>query len=138
MNEEMTNYQVFMTTLNSCIGMAKEYLSRCTIDGRVDADSIYYFKNLLGLYIDEETGDGKILCSNTNPQCENESMKSYNIRKISIDEDLFNKSSYEFDKDHLDSSLLHLVKMLDSDTKVELYDALRGMIEDEMNDIGGL
>lgn len=139
MNEEgITNYQQFIQSLKMCRNMASEYLHRCIIDGRVDSDSLYYFKNLFALWIDPETNKAKILCSNTDPSCENESTKSYNIRYISIDKELFNKSSEEFDKSHLDQSLLQMIKMMDSEQKTQLYDALRDMIQDELEDLGGL
>lgn len=83
---------------------------------------------------------GKILCSNTDPRCENEAMKSFNIRRLPIDENLFNLSSLEFDKEHIDSSLLHLIMKMDSDSKQQLYDILREDMENngELEDLGGL
>lgn len=137
-NEDTTNYQRFTTALNLCMNMANEYLHRCIIDGRVSSDSLYYFQNLVALTYDNVTRRSKIICSNTNPDSENESIKSYNLRFVGIDEDLFNKSSEEFDKAHLDQSLLQMIKLMDSEEKLQLYDALRDMIESELPDMGGL
>lgn len=137
-NEDITNYQKFTAALNLCMNMANEYLHRCIIDGRVSSDSLYYFQNLVALTYDNVTRRSRIICSNTNPDSENESIKSYNLRFVGIDEDLFNKSSEEFDKAHLDQSLLQMIKLMNSEEKLQLYDALRDMIEDELQDIGGL
>lgn len=136
--EELTNYQVYTNAMKLCIGMANEYLQRCIIDGRVDPDSLHYFKNLVSLTYDNITGRSRIICSNTNPDSEVESIKSYNLRFVSIDEDLFNKSSEEFDKSHLDQSLLQMIKLMNSDEKLQLYEALREMIGEDLEDKGGL
>lgn len=140
MNEDeyKTNYQYFYEMLERCTSMAKEYLHRCIIDGRVDPDDLYYFKNLFALQLDPLTNNSRILCSNSDPDCNNEATKSSNIRFITIDQDLFNKSSEEFDKKYLDQSLLQFIKMMDNERKLQLYEALREMLGDEMSDMGGL
>lgn len=136
--EETTNYQKFSAALKLCMDMANEYLHRCIIDGRVDTDNLYYFRNLTALSIDLASNRSKIICSNTSPDSNNESIKYDSLRFINIDEDLFNKSSEEFDKQHLDSSLLQLVKLMTPEQKLQLYDAIREVIEDELEDEGGL
>lgn len=136
--EDLTNYQEFSQALKACTNMAKEYLSRCIIEGRVNTEDLYYFKNLFALQIDTYTNVARILCSNSPADCDNEATKSYNIRYITIDEDLFNKTSEEFDKGHLDQSLLILMKKLNKEQKSQLYDALRDILEPELNDMGGL
>lgn len=136
--EDKTNYQRFYESLRVCSDMAKEYLHRCIVDGRVDADSLYYFKNLFALQIDPDTNLARILCSNSDSSSNNEATKSSNIRFLNIDQELFNKSSEDFDKSHLDQSLLSFIKIMDTDQKVQLYEALRDMLKDDLEDLGGL
>lgn len=124
MSTENTNYQSFVDSLKLCIEMAREYLDRCIIEGKVDSDNLYYFNNLFALHIDTETGEPRILCSNTNPKDSHESVHSYNIRFIDIDENLFNKSSEDFDKEHIDSSLIELISKMSKEEKIDLYESL--------------
>lgn len=137
-SEDLTNYQEFSQALKTCTSMAKEYLSRCIIEGRVNTEDLYYFKNLFALQINPTTNVARILCSNSPSDCVNEATKSYNIRYITIDENLFNKTSEEFDKDHLDQSLLVFIKKMNKEQKTQLYDALREILEEELTDMGGL
>ena len=128
----MAYYDDFSSAVRLCVDYARDYLHRCIIDGKVSGDDLYYFKNLFALKIDEATGEVKILCSNTNPDCENEALKSYNIRFLSIDKDIFNKTEEEFDKEHLNSSVYNLVMRLSHDEKLQLYDALKDSINDNI------
>lgn len=136
----ITNYHKFMSALSLCNSMAREYLHRCIIDGKVDPDNMYYFSNLFSLHVDPDTGRPRIICSNTDPKDKNENITSYNLRFLEIDEELFNVSSEDFDKMHMDSALVTMVKMLDSDIKLELYDELRNVLQAEgkLADMGGL
>lgn len=120
-------YNEFLDVLTTCNDYAKDYLHRCIIDGKVNANDYYYYKNLFALQIDA-TGNARILVSNTDPNCENETLKSYNIRFINIDKDLFNKTEEEFDKEHIDKSLYNMVQNLNRDEKLQLYDALKDML----------
>lgn len=123
MNEN-ASYQNFVESLKSCMEMADEYLKRCIVEGKVEKGNLYYFNNLFALHIDPITGEPKILCSNTNPKDSHEAIHSYNIRFINIDESLFNKSDEEFDKDHIDASLIRLISKMSEEDKLNLYDSL--------------
>lgn len=127
----MSSYDDFTVALSACISYAKDYLHRCIIEGKMDGDNIYYFNNLFALKIDERNGEPKILCSNTNPDCENEALKSYNIRFIGIDKDLFNMTDEEFDKEHIDKSIYNQVMRLSKEEKLKLYDALKEIVDEE-------
>lgn len=133
----ISNYTKFIAALRLCNGMAKEYLHRCIIDKKVDPSNMYYFNNLLALQIDD-TGRPRILCSNTDPNDKNEAIHSYNIRFIGIDEELFNMNSEDFDKKHIEPSIMSMVKMLDDDLKLELYEELRAALGGKLADMGGL
>lgn len=133
---QQSNYNTFMIALKVCMNMAGEYLQRCIIDGRIESGNARYFNNLLALQIDPSTGAPKILGSNTHPDDSHEAIHSYNIRFIDIDENLFNKSSYDFDLTHLDSSLLTMIKMMSTEEKTKLYEELRKVLE--LEDKGGL
>ena len=133
---EMTNYEKFSKLLSICSGMAGEYINRCILENRIDPNNTYYFENLLAMAFDPTTNKCRLICSNTSPNATNESVKYNSLRFLPIDETLFNKSSMEFDKDHINNALLHLIHSLDSDQKLQLYDALRDIVE--VDDSGGL
>lgn len=125
----MTNYDKFLSALNLCNDMASEYLVRCMIEGTVDPDNKYYFRNLLALHIDPSTGLPRILCSNTNPNDTHEAVHSYNIRFVSIDKDLMNMSDDEYNKLHVDSALIKLISQMDEESKIVLYEELKKQVE---------
>lgn len=133
MNEELSRYQRFVSMLRECSEMADSYLHRCIIDGRVQTADLYYFKNLFALQLDNFNGKVKILGSTTDPNCSNESTKSYNIRFLNIDQDLFNLSTEDFDKGHINKVIFGLVDKLSTDEKIQLYDALKESLEDNDN-----
>lgn len=133
MSDEIGNsrYTIFVNALKMCEEMASTYLRRCIIDNRVQTSDLYYFKNLFALKVNKYTNEAKILGSTSDPDCPNESTKSYNIRYLDIDKDLFNKDPEEFDKENIDKSIFVLVDMLTREEKIKLYDVLKGIIDEE-------
>lgn len=120
----ISNYQNFMDALKICMSMANRYLKRCLVEGTVDKENMRYFNNLLALHIDPETGNPKILCSNTNPKDSHEAIHSYNIRFIGIDEELMNKTDDEFNKENIDLALAELISQMSNEEKLKLYESL--------------
>lgn len=132
-----TNYQVFINMLNNCMAMSKEYLQRAIIEGKIDPNNSYYFSNLLAISADN-SNRARIICSNTNPDDTNEAVKGFNLRYVTIDEELFNKSSEEFDKAHVDKALMTIIHMMSEEDKLTLYDAIKNSGVVELPDSGGL
>lgn len=119
-----SNYQNFMDILKICMSMADSYLKRCLTDGKVDEENMRYFHNLLALHIDPQTGEPRILCSNTNPNDSHEAIHSYNIRFIGVDEELMNKTDDEFNKENIDVALAELISQMSNEEKLKLYKSL--------------
>lgn len=132
------NYDAFLTALKACLSMANEYLNRCVIEGSLDKGNIYMFNNLLALSIDPTSGLPRLICSNTDPNDNNEAVHSYNLKFMNINQELFNKTSEDFDKAHINESLTTMIKLLNPELKIELYNELRVVLKDVLQDLGGL